>query len=396
MKSIFREPIYFLSAKRTAFGQFLGSLMRYSATDLGVECTKACLASAHLSPDKIDQVIFGNVLQTSKDAIYLARHIGLRCEITKNIPALTVNRLCGSGFEAIIQGARLINNQEASCVLVGGSESMSQAPHVIRGARAGLLLGQGHLEDSLWESLNDSFINMPMGITAENLGELYHISQEEVDEYSILSQKRYQQALEAKAFLDEITPITYQGKRGLITVASDEHPRKDASLEALRMLPKVFKKDGLIHAGAASGICDGAAALIICNERFLKENSVTPLGELLSFGISGCDPKIMGIGPVESIKQCLNKMDTNLDDVSMIEVNEAFSPQVLAVKKELNIPIDKLNIHGGAIALGHPLAASGARITTHLLHSLKKPKIALGLGAACIGGGQGIAILVTS
>lgn len=386
------QPIYFLSAKRSPFGSFLGSLAAFSATDLGVIAARASLHAADVRPEQIDHVVFGNVLQTSKDAIYLARHIGLRCEIPSTTPALTVNRLCGSGFEAIIQGARLINSLEADCVLVGGTESMSQAPHVIRGARRGLALGQGRMEDSLFECLTDTYVNLPMGMTAENLGQIYNLSQDAVDEYSVLSHERYQTAFSKNLFDDEIEAVDLNRKSEKLS--ADEHPRKNVHIDNLRKLPKVFKPDGLIHAGAASGICDGAAALIMCSEKFLSKIKRKPLGELISFGITGCDPKIMGIGPVLAIKKCLSNVDVNLKDVAMIEVNEAFAPQVLAVQKELNLDIDKFNMHGGAIALGHPLAASGARIATHLLHSLKHEPQSLGLGSACIGGGQGIAILV--
>jgi acetyl-CoA acyltransferase 2 len=394
MKRALAQPVYFLSAQRTPFGGFLGSLSLISATDLGVCASKAALIAAGISPNLIDHVIFGNVLQTSKDAIYLARHIGLRCELSQAVPALTVNRLCGSGFEAIVQGARLIQTNEAHCVLVGGSENMSQAPHIIRGARLGISLGQGQLEDSLWESLNDSYVNMTMGMTAENLAVLYNISQEEVDEYSFVSQQRYQQALHKGAFAKEIIPIECGSRKNPKTLENDEHPRKDASLEALKKLPKVFKKDGVVHAGAASGICDGAGALILCSETFLSAHNKNPIGELIAFGVSGCDPKTMGLGPVNAIKLCLQKSACDLNEMELIEVNEAFAPQVLAVKKELRLDDKRLNVHGGAIAVGHPLAASGARITAHLLHNLSKDE--LGIGSACIGGGQGIAVLVKS
>ncbi len=390
MKTMFKEPIMIISAKRTPFGAFLGALSRLSATDLGVHAAKAALLSAKLSPHKIDHVVFGNVLQTSKDAIYLARHIGLRCEIPQHVPALTVNRLCGSGFEAIIQGARLINSNEAQCVLVGGTENMSQAPHVIRDARLGILLGQGKLEDSLWDSLTDSFVNLPMGITAENLAQKYQISQEEVDEYSLRSQVLYQKALESGVFNNEIAPITCGSKKMPQILGKDEHPRKDSSIEGFKRLPRVFKPDGVIHAGASSGISDGACAMIVCSKSFAEENKLSAMAELISFGITGCDPSIMGIGPVLAIKNALAKSHLGLLDMSMIEVNEAFSPQVLAVKKELMLK--DINIHGGAIALGHPLGTSGARIAGHLAHNLKPNEF--GLGSACIGGGQGIAVVL--
>lgn len=395
MKPSHTNRVFFLSAKRTPFGKFLGGLSPYSAIDLGVMAAQAAIKEGGINPNVIDQVVFGNVLQTSKDAIYLARHIGLRCEIPEKSPALTVNRLCGSGFEAIMQGARLLKTGEASCVLVGGSESMSQAPFVLRGARVGLNLGQGKLEDSLWECLHDTYANMPMALTAENLADIYHISQEEVDQYSLLSQQRYQQALKENIFDDEIAPVEL-GKKDKYVLARDEHPRADSSLVGFKKLPKVFKANGVIHAGAASGICDGAAGLIMCNEEFLKRSGQKPLGEYIACTAVGCDPKIMGIGPVHAIRNVLGKTELSLDDMSMVEINEAFAPQVLAVAQELRLAPERINIHGGALALGHPLAASGARIITHMLHSLKKNPGQKGLGSACIGGGQGIAMVIQS
>lgn len=396
MKKYASEPILFVAAQRNPFGAYLGSLAHISATELGVHAAKAAFLSAGLSPTTIEHVIFGNVLQSSKDAIYLARHIGLKSEVPETVPALTLNRLCGSGFEAIIQGARLIAQKECASVLVGGTENLSQAPHIIRGARTGISLGQGKLEDSLWECLNDTYVNMPMAITAENLAEKYSLSQEEVDEYSLLSQTKYAKALKEGKFADEISSISCGSIKNPKTLSGDEHPRPQTTLEALKKLPKVFKANGVIHAGAASGICDGAAALIMCSESFAMKHGLKPLGELIGFGIAGCDPKIMGIGPVSAIKQCLEKTELNLNDMRMVEVNEAFAPQVLAVKKELKIPDELLNMHGGAIAIGHPLGASGARITAHMLHALKNTSNAFGLGSACIGGGQGIAVLLRS
>ncbi len=389
MQYFSNEPIFFVSAKRTPFGTYLGSLKKLSATDLGLHASSAALQEANIPLDIVEQVIFGNVLQTSNDAIYLARHIALRSELPIHTPALTVNRLCGSGFEAITQGARLIKTKEAQCVLVGGSESLSQAPFIIRGARTGISLGKGVLEDYLWASLTDSFINMPMAITAENLAQKYEITQNEVDNYSLRSQKLYSEALNKNIFHDEIAPM-------LDILERDEHPKPNSSLEAFSKLPKVFKKDGVIHAASASGICDGAAALVMCNESIVKKYNLKPLGELVNFSVSGCDPKIMGIGPVPAIRQVLEKSQNTISDMAMIEVNEAFAPQVLAVQKELSLPINKLNIHGGGLAIGHPLAASGARITAHLLHTLKNQPNKLGLGSACIGGGQGIALIIRS
>ena len=394
MKNAGNQEIVILAAKRTAFGTFGGALKKQSATDLGVTASRAAIAQAGVNPDHIDHVIFGNVMQTSVDAIYLARHIGLRCEIPQAVPALTVNRLCGSGFQAIINGAEQILLGDASCVLVGGTENMSQAPHVIRGARWGLPLGKGDLEDTLWSCLTDSYTKMPMAITAENLAEQYKISQEEVDNFSVRSQNKHAEAQKRGAYKEEIAPVELKSRKGTKIFDTDEHGRGETSVEDLQKLPKIFKKDGVIHAGAASGICDGAAALIIASREFADANGLKPIGRLINWGVSGCDPTIMGIGPVPATKIALKRAETTLDEMELVDVNEAFAPQALAVQKELGIPDEKFNPDGGAIALGHPLAASGARITAHLLYALKERNKKIGLGSACIGGGQGISVIV--
>ncbi len=391
MKNFFSKKIFFLSAQRTPFGTFGGSLKNISAIDLGISASKAAITNAGISPDKINNIIFGNTMQTSADAIYLARHIGLKCKIPESVPALTINRLCGSGFQAIINGAEQIELGLSDCVLVGGTESMSQTPHIIRGARWGIPLAQSKLEDSLWVGLTDSYTKLPMGLSVEHLASLYNISQDEVDNYSLRSQRLYKKAYDLKKFVKEITSIELKNKNFFNV---DEHPRANTNINLLKKLPKVFKKDGLIHAGAASGISDGASALIMANEKFVIKNKLEPLGEFVNFGITGCNPKLMGLGPVSAIKQSLSRASIELNNIDLIEVNEAFAPQVLAVKKELNIPLEKLNIHGGAISIGHPLAASGARIITHLLHSLKSENLSSALGSACIGGGQGISIII--
>ena len=388
------KEIVFIAAKRTPFGAFCGSLKSLSATELGIIAAKAALEQSKVSLKKINHVIFGNVMQTSKDAIYLARHIGLKCKLPYNVPALTVNRLCGSGFEAIICGARQLALGESQCVLVGGTESMSQAPHIIRNARWGLNLGRGNLEDSLWIALTDSYNNLSMGITAENLAERYNISQDEVDNFSIQSQQKFANAQKKDLLKDELTDAIVKKNKKQIEIKSDEHPRNETTLDDLKKLPKVFKKDGVIHAGAASGICDGAAALIMSTAEFAKTNNLNPIGKFINFGISGCNPDIMGIGPVNATNIALKKANINIDQIDLIEVNEAFAPQVLSVQKELEIPNKKLNINGGAIAIGHPLAASGARIISHLLYALKFENKKLGLGTACIGGGQGISLII--
>jgi acetyl-CoA acyltransferase 2 len=388
------EEIWFLSAKRTPFGTFGGSLKDLSATDLAVESAKAALAQARVAPEDVQHVVYGNVIQTSPDAIYLARHVGLRTGVPIPVPALGVNRLCGSGFQAFVSAAQLMLNGEAEVVLAGGTESMSQAPHVIRGARWGIPLGKGQLEDALWSALTDSYTGDPMAITAENLAVQYRISQEEVDEYSVLSQKRFAAAQEAGRFREEIAPVEIKSRKGTVLFEKDEHNRPETTAEALKKLPRVFKKDGVVHAGAASGICDGAASAVLATRSWAEKRGLRPIGKLLNWGVSGCDPKIMGIGPAPAIRRLLERAEMKLEEADLFEVNEAFAPQYLAVEKELKLPGAKTNVDGGAIAVGHPLAASGARITGHLLYELKRRGARYGIGSACIGGGQGIAVLV--
>jgi acetyl-CoA acyltransferase 2 len=387
--------IVFLAAKRTPFGTFNGALKKLTATDLGVIASKAAIEASDLEASDIDHVYFGNVLQTARDAIYLARHVGLKSGLPIKVPALTLNRLCGSGFEAITAGAREIMTGGADVVLVGGSESMSQAPHVVRGGRDGFAFGRTpELEDSLWSCLTDTFTGLPMAITAENLAEKYEVSRAECDAYAVESQTRWQKGNSDGAFAAEITPVTIPNRKGDITVDTDEHPRAGSTVEGMGKLRPVFKKDGVVTAGNASGICDGAAALIIANEDVAAQKGWATIGRLVSWGVSGCDPEIMGIGPVPASKIALEKAGLTVADMDLIEVNEAFAPQYLAVEKALELPREKTNVNGGAIALGHPLAASGARITAHLLHELRRNGGRYGLGTACIGGGQGIAVIV--
>ncbi len=388
--------IVFLAAKRTPFGTFGGSLKDQTATDLGAHAAKAALAQARVALDDVDHVVFGNVLQTSADAIYLARHVGLRAGLPQSVPAVTVNRLCGSGFEAIVQAALQMLAGDTQVALVGGAESMSQAPHVARGLRFGLSLGKSPLlEDSLWEGLTDSFVHLPMAMTAENLAVQYAISQAQVDEYSVLSQRRFAAAQEAGRLSAELAPIELPGKKGaVVPFVKDEHNRPQTTLEGLAKLPKSFKKDGVIHAGAASGICDGAAALVLATRAYAERKGLQPIGRLAGWGVSGCDPSVMGIGPAPAIRRALDKAQAKLADFDLFEVNEAFAPQYLAVEKELGLPRDRTNVDGGAIAVGHPLAASGARITSHLLYELARRGGKRAIGSACIGGGQGIAVLV--
>lgn len=388
------KEVYVLAAKRTAFGAFGGSLKKLSATDLGVIASEAALEASGAKPSDVGHVFFGNVLQTSADAIYLARHVGIRTGCPQATPALTLNRLCGSGFEAVVQGAQEILLGQSELVLVGGSENMSQAPHIVRGARWGLPLGKSGMEDSLWTCLTDSYTNMPMAITAENLAEKYELTQDEVDNYSELSQKRFAAAQESGAFEAELTPVELKSRKGTTSFMKDEHNRPETTAESLKKLPKIFKKDGVIHAAAASGICDGAAALVLASKEYVESNGLNPIAKIVGWGVAGCDPTIMGIGPVPAMKNALAMTDSSLSDFSLIEVNEAFAPQVLAVQKEMGLDTETLNVNGGALAVGHPLAASGARITAHLIHELRRRQNKYGLGSACIGGGQGIAVAI--
>jgi acetyl-CoA acetyltransferase family protein len=393
-KQLARE-IWIVGAKRTAFGTLGGALKDLTATDLAVEAAKAAMAQAKLAPEDVGTVVFGNVQQTSADAIYLARHVGLRAGVPVPVPALTVNRLCGSGFQAVVSGAEQILLGEAEIALVGGTENMTQAPHVIRGARQGFAFGKAPpLEDSLWTALTDSFTGMPMAITAENLADKYGITRAECDAYALRSQKAWAEADKAGAFTTEIVPLQLKTRKGPVTFERDEHPRPEATLEGLAKLPPVFKKDGVVTAGNASGICDGAAALLLASREAAERRGLAPLARLVQWGVAGVDPKIMGIGPVPAVRQALDRAGVRLGDVDLFEVNEAFAPQVLAVEKELGLPRERTNVNGGAIALGHPLGASGARITAHLVYELRRRGGRLAVGSACIGGGQGMAVVL--
>lgn len=389
------KSIVIVAGKRTPFGGFGGSLKDLTATDLGVAAAKATLDSIGAKGDCVDAVVFGNVCQTSADAIYLARHIGLRTGGRQDTPALTLNRLCGSGFEALVQAAQLIELGEAEVVLAGGTESMSQAPHVVRGARWGLPLGPGgQMEDSLWSCLKDSMTGMMMANTAEKLARTHEISRADVDAYSLQSQQRYAAALAAGVYNDEIAPMELQTRKGPVAFAKDEHARPETTAEGLAKLKAVFEKDGVVTAGSASGIVDGAAALLVTTAERAQAEGWPVLARIVASASVGCDPTVMGIGPVPAIQKALAKAGLQIGDIDAFEVNEAFAPQYLAVEKELGLPRAKTNQHGGAIALGHPLAASGARIMLHLALHLQREGGQYAVGSACIGGGQGIAVVI--
>lgn len=389
--------IVILSAVRTGFGAFGGALKEFSATQLGAIAARAAVQRSGLTPDDIAHVVMGNALQTSADAIYLARHVGLQAGLPIAVPALTVNRLCGSGFEAVVQGARLIRAGEARAVLAGGTESMSQAPHVVRGARWGLRLGPAApFEDLLWEALRDSTCGLSMAETAEKLAEQYGISRADVDAYALRSQQGAKAAWDAGAFADEVVPVPIPDRKTKQPVAwlKDEHMRPDSTAEGLATLPPYFRKDGVVTAGNASGIADGAAALVVADAAFARERGLTPLARVVSHGVVGVPPEIMGIGPAPAIRAALAAVGLSLAQMDRVEVNEAFGAQYLAVEKELGLDRAKTNVEGGAIALGHPLGASGARITAHLVHTLRRTGGRYAIGSACIGGGQGIAVVL--
>ncbi|MFN8646507.1 MAG: acetyl-CoA C-acyltransferase [Gemmatimonadales bacterium] len=391
------REVVVLSGVRTGFGSFGGTLKDATATDLGVHAATAALARAGVAPSQVDHVVFGNALQTSADAIYLARHVALRSGCPIETPALTVNRLCGSGFEAIIQGAQQILLGESATVLVGGTESMSQAPHVVRGARWGLRLGPpAPLEDALWEALKDSQCGLSMAETAEKLAAQYGLARAAVDEVALMSQQRARDAWAAGRYADELAPvpITNRKTRQAEPWAADEHMRPDTTPEALAKLPPYFRKDGVVTAGNASGICDGAAALVLAGADTAAANGWTPLGRIVAWATAGVDPSVMGIGPAPAARKALAKAGLTLAQMDLVEVNEAFAAQYLAVEQELGLDRRRTNADGGAIALGHPLAASGARLTLHLLHALRRAGKRLGLASACIGGGQGQAVIV--
>ena len=389
--------VVFLSGRRTPFGSFGGSLKGFSATELGVLSARAAIAAAGVAESDFGHVIYGNALQTSSDAIYLARHVGLGAGLPQAVPAVTVNRLCGSGFQAITQGAQEILLGHAEVVLCGGTESMSQAPHVVRGARwGGLRLGDagGAFEDLLWTALRDSSCGLTMAETAEELADRYQVTREESDAVAFRSQQRAHAAWEAGRFDAEVVPVSLPFRKGTVEFARDEHMRPDTTMEALAALRPYFRTDGRITAGSASGIGDGAASTVIASGSWAEARGIEPIGRLVAWGYVGVEPCVMGIGPAPAARLALERASLSLEDMAIVEINEAFAPQYRAVEKELGLDPERTNVDGGAIALTHPLAASGARITIHLLHELRRRGERYGLGAACIGGGQGASVVV--
>ena len=388
------NEIYILGGARTPMADYTGKLKDFSAIELGAIAARAAMTRTGVKPEQVDHVVFGNVLQTSADAVYGARHVGLKAGLPIEVPALTVNRLCGSGIQAATSGGQLIQLGEADVVLTGGMESMSQAPHVIRGLRSGLRLGQGALEDTLWSALLDTHCGCTMAATAENCAARYNVSREEQDAYAIRSQQLADKAWKEGRLKEEVVPVEIKSRKGVELFAQDDHMRPDSTMEGLAKLPAAFSKNGCVTAGNASGIVDGGAALLLASDAGVKRHGLKPLARLTHWAYVGVEPTLMGIGPVPATRKVLERAGLTLKDVDLIEVNEAFAAQYLSVEKELGLDRDRVNVNGGAIALGHPLGMTGTRLLLTLTLELRRRGLKRGLATACIGGGQGIAALV--
>lgn len=385
-----------MGAKRTPFGTFGGRLKDIDSIELGRIASAAALQQANITPDKIDSVIVGNVNQvSSKNGPYIARHVALKLGVSVETPCLTVNRLCGSGFQTIVNGSQEICLDDSEIVLCVGTENMSQSPFIQRDCRFGVKFTQTPtIECSLWSTLTDWHINTPMGVTSENLARKYQLTRKEVDEFALLSQTRWKEANDKGRLRDEIVPVTLTERRREVVFEVDEHPQP-TTIDSLAKLRPSFEKDGVSTAGNSSGIGDGAGAIVLASEEAVKQHNLKPLARVAGYGIVGCDPSIMGIGPVQAIKRVCDANGLSLDkDIGLVDINEAFSAQFLAVAKELKLDMSKTNVNGGAIALAHPVGASGSRITANLLYEMERRKVKNGIGAACIGGGQGIAVLL--
>lgn len=386
------KEVWILGGARTPMADYNGSFRGITEVELGSLAARAALERTGVSPSQVQHVVFGNAMQTSGNAVYGARHVALKAGLPVEVPALTVNRLCGSGIQSLVSAAHLIRGDEAECVLAGGMENMSQAPHVIRGARTGFRLGEGKLEDSLMVSLMDSHCGLYMAQTAEKIAKERDISRKEQDSFALLSQQRAEAARKAGKFSDEIVPVQVKEGRKEITVSEDDHPRPETTLEGLAKLTPAFSREGTVTAGNASGIVDGAAAVLVSSSR----GHGKPLGRIVAWGVAGVEPSIMGIGPVPATRRALENAGLSLNEIDLIEVNEAFAAQYLAVERDLGLDREKVNVNGGAIALGHPLGATGTRLVLTLLLELGRRQKRFGLATACIGGGQGIAIIVES
>ncbi|MGP4105917.1 thiolase family protein [Virgibacillus sp. L01] len=389
------ESVYIIEGARTPFGIFGGALKDITDIRLGVTASQEAIKRSGLSAEEIEDVSFGNVIHTNISSSYLARHIGLESRVPQSSSALTVNRLCGSGLQAIISSTQNIMLSGVNTALAGGTENMSQAPHVLRDTRFGSPNGSPKVDDMLWGTLTDEYIGCGMGVTAENLAEKYSVSREEQDEFALKSHKKADAATKSGRFSEEIVPVTVTKKKREKVISEDEHIRTDIKVEDLSKLKPAFKKDGSVTAGNASGINDGAAAVILASGSYLEERrDITPLARIVSWGMAGVDPEIMGIGPVASSEKALKSAGLEWTDIDLIELNEAFASQSLAVLKELEVNPEIVNVNGGAVSLGHPVGASGTRITYSLAIEMKKKKVRYGMATLCIGGGQGIAVVL--
>jgi acetyl-CoA acyltransferase 2 len=391
--------IAIVAGARTPFGRYCGKIKDYTAQELGAVAAKAAIERSGVDPKDFDHVVVGNAQQTSGDALYGARHVGLRAGLTIETPALTVNRLCGSGMQAIVSAAQMIQTEEAKIVLAGGMESMSQAPFVLRGRDGFTLAPGGKLEDSLMVALLDTYCGLYMANTAELYGEQQGITRKAQDELALRSQQLADAAYKSGALQEELTPVPLRNAKGELTgesLTEDDHRRPQTTMEGLAKLRPAFGKNGTVTAGNASGIVDGAAAVVVMSLEHAAKRNLSPLGRIVNWGIAGVEPKLMGRGPVPATKVALQRAGLTLDYIDLIEVNEAFAAQYLAVEKELGLDREKVNVNGGAIALGHPLGATGTRLVLTLLYELRRRKKKYGVATACIGGGQGIAMVVES
>jgi acetyl-CoA acetyltransferase family protein len=389
-----QSEVVIVGGARTPMAEYVGAFKEVSAIELGARAATAALERVGAQPAWVDHVVMGNALQTSGDAIYGARHVGLKAGVPVEVPALTVNRLCGSGIQSVISAAQMIRLGESRLALAGGMENMTQAPHVIRGARTGLRLGEGKLEDSLMVALLDTHCGLYMAQTSDDLARRHGISRQDMDAYALRSQRAAARARERGLFKDEIVAVEAAQGRKTVRVEEDDHLRPDTTLDGLAALKPSFGKDGFVTAGNASGIVDGAAALVVAHEDEARRRGLKPLARVVSWAVVGVPPEIMGIGPVPASRKALENAGLSLKDIDVVEVNEAFAGQYLAVEKELGLDRERTNVNGGAIALGHPLGATGTRLLLTLMHELRRRQATYGLASACIGGGQGIAMVI--
>ncbi|MEE1130362.1 MAG: thiolase family protein [Caryophanon sp.] len=386
--------VYIVEGARTAFGTFGGMFKDVSDIDLAVTAVKGALERSNVDAKEVEEIIIGNIIQTSTSSPYLSRHIGLHSGLTNESRALTLNRLCGSGMQSIVSGAQSILLGDADIIVAGGTENMTQAPRLLHDTRFGTPNKAPRMDDMLWGTLTDNYIGCGMGVTAENLAEQYDISREEQDAYAFDSHKKATAAVQSGRLAKEIVPVVVQTRKGEVVLDKDEHIRPEFNLEKIATLRPSFKKDGTVTAANASGINDGAAAVVLMSEKEVQARGIKPLAKIVAYAVEGVDPNVMGIGPAPATRTVLKKAGLTLEDIDVFEFNEAFSSQSIAVLKELGVSADKVNVNGGAVALGHPVGASGARITYSLAVELQERQAKYGIATLCIGGGQGIAILL--